>query len=104
VPAHGFVNIGYIETKNNKRYFFEADMRPNAWINYSRFIHNDLAIKIKHYFLNLQSPDELFNKKRLDKKTYIFPYPSRLHWKAIVTNQYDCLKYINYSHSTVACI
>lgn len=38
----GFTNIACIE-KNNKRYYFEVDVRPNGWINHGQHYGHDLA-------------------------------------------------------------
>jgi predicted ATP-grasp superfamily ATP-dependent carboligase len=40
---NGFSNISCIETKTNGRYYFEVDLRPNAWINHGQYFGHDLA-------------------------------------------------------------
>jgi hypothetical protein len=50
--AHGFVNISSIRSElDGKLYFFEADMRPNLWINHPRYFGDDPATVIRRYFL-----------------------------------------------------
>ncbi|WP_025041937.1 ATP-grasp domain-containing protein [Nitrosospira briensis] len=49
--ADGFVNISSIRSDlDQKLYFFEADMRPNLWINHSRYFGDDPAKAINSYF------------------------------------------------------
>ncbi len=48
--ANGFVNLSAIVTDEGELYFFEADMRPNIWIDFARFIGDDPALRIKKYF------------------------------------------------------
>lgn len=66
---HGFTNIGCIESEG-RRFYFETDIRPTAWVEFPRFLGEDPAIRIREWFLN--------------KKTLIYPvraapnYPSHL--------------------------
>ena len=49
--ANGFVNISSIRSdEDNKLYFIEADMRPNLWINHSKYFGDDAAKKINQHF------------------------------------------------------
>lgn len=49
--ANGFVNISSIRSDvDQKLYFFEADMRPNLWINHSCYFGDDPAKMINSYF------------------------------------------------------
>lgn len=49
--AHGFVNISSIRSDlDGKLYFFEADMRPNLWIDHPRYFGDDPAEAIHRYF------------------------------------------------------
>jgi hypothetical protein len=49
--ANGFVSIGCIKRDSDKQYyFFEADMRPNVWIEYPKYFDDDPALLIKKYF------------------------------------------------------
>lgn len=51
--ANGFVSITCIEESHTgKRFYIEADMRPNAWINYGKYIGNDAGMYLKKYFQN----------------------------------------------------
>jgi hypothetical protein len=67
--AHGFVNIGSLQTLGG-RFYFEADMRPNAWADTPKYFGEDPAIRIKKWF---------------DRKTpLIFPVPSSGYEKSMV--------------------
>lgn len=49
--ANGFVNITCLRDKNdNKHFIIEADMRPNVWVDYARYIGHDPAHAIHKYF------------------------------------------------------
>lgn len=49
--ANGFTNITCLRDQSNgKHYLIEADMRPNVWVDYSRYMGDDLAQAIKKYF------------------------------------------------------
>ncbi|HSR55756.1 MAG TPA: hypothetical protein VLN73_05920, partial [Alphaproteobacteria bacterium] len=49
--AHGFVNISCIRSEaDGRRYYFEADMRPNAWVSSPRHRGDDPAQRIAAYF------------------------------------------------------
>lgn len=51
--ADGFINVTCIECLlTGKRYFIEADARPNVWVDHSKYIGNDASVAIKQYFLN----------------------------------------------------
>lgn len=47
---HGFTNISLINS-NGKNYYFEVDIRPNAWINHGCFIGHDCADVLQKYFV-----------------------------------------------------
>ncbi len=66
--ANGFASITCIE-KNNERYYFEADMRPNVWFDFGKFIGNNFSTKLENYFtkgITQQvpvAPDNRFEKE-----------------------------------------
>lgn len=50
--ANGFVNITCIECSiTNKRFYIEADMRPNIWIDKGKYIGLDPSVAISNFFL-----------------------------------------------------
>ena len=48
--ASGFVNITCIKGADGMRHYIEADMRPNAWADFSRFFGEDAAPRIRDWF------------------------------------------------------
>ena len=49
--ANGFVNVTCIEcAASSKRYYIEADMRPNVWVDFGKYVGNDAANYFKDYF------------------------------------------------------
>lgn len=50
--ASGFVNITCIKAADGTRHYIEADMRPNAWADFSRFIGEDAAPRIRDWFVS----------------------------------------------------
>jgi hypothetical protein len=93
--ANGFVNIGCIESSiNNKRYYFEADMRPTVWVEYAKYFEADPAIRIKNYFnegavLTSQSTDQY------SEEIFLMPYLLRMNWSEILFNRYNCWNYFS---------
>lgn len=93
--ANGFVNISCIRSdQDQKLYFIEADMRPNAWINFPRYFGDDLAIRIANYFTSgkvLEYPCKI--DKRFPERT-ILPLFLRLNLWDIISNRYGVWRYI----------
>lgn len=95
--ANGFVNIGIIECNHGgSRYFFEADMRPNAWVNYPHYIGDDTASRIQKYFKSNALCDHPYRLNNAFPITKLLPFPPRLHLLDLLLNRYDCLSYINF--------
>lgn len=91
--AHGFVNITCMLTPESKRYYIEADMRPNAWIDFSRFIDNDAAPKIHQAFFGQQFLDE---PPRQEVKTKKIRHFMTLSFVEILCNRYGAWQSIPY--------
>ena len=93
--ANGFANICCIRSvQDQKLYFIEADMRPNAWINFPRYFGDDPAIRISNYFTSgqvLKYPCKV-NKRFPEKIT--LPFFFRLNLWEIISNRYGVWKYI----------
>ncbi len=90
--ANGFVNIGVIKSDDNKIYFFEADMRPTVWVDYTKFIGDDLAKKIIGWFFGnstLQYPQQIND---FFPPTKLLAYYLRLHPLEVIFNHYNVLK------------
>lgn len=94
LSAHGFVNMSWIESaqQKNSLFFFEADMRPNVWIEHAKFFDEDPAIKIKRYF----EQGEALTKNRFTARkgtSAILAYAPRLRYRDILRNKYRCWFY-----------
>ncbi|MEO6423337.1 MAG: hypothetical protein ABIR84_11855 [Candidatus Nitrotoga sp.] len=92
--ANGFVNIACIQADHDqKRYFIEADMRPNAWIDFSKYFGDDPAVKINDYYSNgysIQYPYPI-NPAYPDK--LLLPYFSRIKFWELAINRFGVWKY-----------
>lgn len=93
--ADGFVNVTAIDSVcDSKRYYFEADMRPNVWVDYGKFIGNDAAIALRDYF-SIGKPltcPQPFNTVFSDSA--LIPYLPRLTLSEVFLNKYDCWSYL----------
>jgi len=100
LSAHGFVNISAVHSiKDGRRYYFEADMRPNVWVDYGKCIGNDAAIAINKYFTygQVMAYPQIINPSY--PKTLLIPHISRLSFLDLLLNKYCCWHYIEgYPH------
>ncbi|MEA9602773.1 ATP-grasp domain-containing protein [Polynucleobacter sp. MG-28-Ekke-A2] len=95
LSAHGFVNISVMHSiKDGKRYYFEADMRPNVWVDYGKYIGNDAAIAISEYFTNGQTLNCPPVRNPQYPQTLLIPYILRLSFWELLLNKYKCWDYI----------
>jgi len=96
LSAHGFCNITCIESSDSKeRYYFEADMRPNDWINYPKHMSDDLAVRIREYFANGNVFDASLVSGESTTAEYFFVNPSRMNILELLTNKCNWLTYTN---------
>lgn len=96
LSAHGFCNITCIECSTSKeRYYFEADMRPNDWINYPKHMADDLALKIREQFSNGNVFDANLVPSSPTSAEYFFVNPSRMNVLELLTNKYNWVTYTN---------
>ena len=93
--ANGYVNISCIKQDDGKRYYFEADMRPNVWQDYTTYIGDDQATYIRHWFETRKTinPDR-FCLESITTKAIRLPYFLRLKRHQILLNRYNVRKYI----------
>ena len=93
--ANGFVNIGCIESSiNNKRYYFEADMRPTVWVEYAKYFEDDPAIRIKNYFDEGAVLKSKFMNQPSDE-VFVMSYFPRMNLSEILLNRYNCWNYFS---------
>lgn len=94
--AHGFANITAIWTPADKRfYFIEADMRPNVWIEYPKYLGEDPADWLRRCFaqgdyLNEDVSNPLLLFPDQDAGRMKMAYLPRLGIWDIVLNKYNC--------------
>ena len=95
--ADGFVNISCIETADQQRYYFEADLRPNVWVDYAKYVFNDPAPCIKAWFdQGLTYPHASKLKERPLSKPRSIPYFLRLSLFELLINRHQVWRYLPY--------
>ncbi len=92
--ADGFATISCLHSdEDNKRYFIEADMRPNVWVEFSKFLGDDPAMRIINWCVARQTLTyPAINKKYPTQ--LLMPYFLRLSFSEILRNRYNVWKYI----------
>lgn len=95
--ANGFVTISCIEDKDKKRYFFEADMRPNAWVEFAKFIGDDPAFRVANWFRKSEEMKYPFYHNKKYPNQIIIPYFMRLTKLEILFNRYKVWKYLPFA-------
>lgn len=92
---HGFANISCIRSdEDGKYYYFEADVRPNVWVNFPYYLNDDPAKAINHFFMT----NEIWLGEARTHKGSIhqlqIPYVFRLSFLEISSNKYRVWKYM----------
>lgn len=94
--AHGFTSLTCIEADDGSgRYYFECDMRPNVWTDFSVYYGEDSAPRIRNWFVNgtrLTKENAISARERPTEMT--IPYFLRLPVFDLLTNRYDAWKFI----------
>ena len=92
---NGFANISCIRaTADGKHYFFECDVRPTAWMGFTRYIGDDPVGALRQYFRDgttLALPrvrNAAFPVQR------VVPYPFRLTLLEILRNRYGVWRFL----------
>jgi len=92
--ADGFANISCIRTRDdNKRYYFEADMRPTAWAYHSKYVGEPISENIRNYFDHGQILEYtgIVNKSYPEQLT--IPLFIRMKPWELIINRYSVWKY-----------
>jgi hypothetical protein len=90
--ADGFVNIGCLQSRlNGKRYYIEADMRANAWVNHGQYFGHDLADKLRDLNGSSVSPKQAAPRVSGEIK---LPHYSRMTFLELLTNRHNVWRYI----------
>jgi len=95
LDAEGFVSITAIEAADSGgRYYFEADMRPNAWVDFSRFYGEDAALRIGRWFAD----GTVLRKESVGAadgvKPITIPYFSRVKRWELLVNRFGVWRFI----------
>lgn len=93
LSCHGFTNIGCIANEKG-RFYFEADMRPTAWVEIPRFFGEDPAEKIQKWFSFKEPLLKPLAKKSEQKVSYLIPYFLRLKPEELLFNRYRAWKFV----------
>ncbi|CAH1386375.1 ATP-grasp domain-containing protein [Candidatus Nitrotoga sp. M5] len=101
--ANGFVNIACIQSDHDKKiYFIEADMRPTAWVDFSKFIGDDPAIQIKKFFSNGNTLQHPYPVNFAYPDQIPLPYFSRIKLWELAINRYSVWRYLpNKDHRAI---
>jgi hypothetical protein len=91
--AHGFTNIAAIQV-DGRRFYFEADMRPNVWVDSSRYWGDDLAPYIQKWFLNRQALRFPIAPISGEPSKIQIPYFLRIGRFELLFNRYNVWKFI----------
>lgn len=97
--ADGFVNIGCIDAADRSgRYYFEADMRPNVWADFSVFYGEDAAPRIRTWFSDRTRLTKE-NAAPIDsaRAPVTIPYFLRLGLLELLTNRYRVWEFIPFA-------
>ena len=94
---NGFATISCLESKlDGQRYYFEADLRPNVWSDYGKYVGNDPAVALKNYLKQTNSSYSIdLSRNSKFPLSLTLPYPTRLSPIELITNKYHVWKYIN---------
>ena len=93
--ANGFVNIACIQSNHDqKRYFIEADMRPNAWVDFSKYFGDDPAVQINNFFSNGNTLRHPYPINPAYPDNILLPYFSRIKLWELAINRYCVWRYI----------
>jgi hypothetical protein len=94
--AHGFSNVTCVRSKSDgKHYFFEADLRPNVWVDHGRFIGNDAADALRRCFLQGIFPDRLTALNPAFPIHRVIPHPGRVSAWDLIINRHRVRSFID---------
>lgn len=94
IGANGFVTISSIRsTEDNSFYFIEADMRPNVWAQYAKFIGDDPADRIKAWFVHRERMTRPVSINENYPEKLKLPYFMRMSIPALLCNRCNVWKY-----------
>lgn len=93
--SNGFTSIGCIHSEqDNQRYYFEADMRPNLWIDQPRYLGEDWAKIIHRHFTGGKAAKEPCPFGDQYPTRVLIPHFLRLTWMELILDRYGVWKYL----------
>lgn len=102
LDANGFVSVSCIEAADGSgRYYFEADMRPNVWVDVSRFYHDDAAVRIRSWFEHGKYLSRESVAADAGCVPIRIPYFKRIAWWELLVNRYNVWRFIPWSETSV---
>lgn len=91
---NGFSNISCVRQSNKECFYFEADARPNAWLDFPRYLGEDLSLRIRDWFSERKVLSFPVPPLPNQPKQLVIPYFLRLKAWEIFFNRYRVWKYI----------
>ncbi len=96
LAANGFSNISCVEAADGSgRYYFEADLRPNVWIEFPGYFGEDPAERIRAWFTSGTCLSPRSVKRQEPCVPVTMPYFLRMKFWEVLTNRYGVWKYIS---------
>ncbi len=96
--ASGFVNITCIEAADGTGHYIEADMRPNAWADFSRLFREDAAPRIRDWFgSRIRLTKASAARIGAGQAPLTIPYFLRLGCWELLTNRYAVWQFIPFA-------
>lgn len=93
--ADGFVNISSIRSEHDERlYFFEADMRPNLWIDHTKYFGDDWAPIMRRYFFSGEKTTYPYPVDSRYSGQVMLSHYSRIGWMDLVLNRHQIWKHL----------
>lgn len=98
---HGFSNVSCVQAaRDGVRYYFEADLRPNVWINHPRYLGDDPAVAIREAFGQATAAPRPTAPQAETRATMTMPYAFRLPIRDILLNRHRAWSFIGDRHWT----
>ncbi len=102
LQTDGFVNIACMEAADGSgRYYFEADIRPNAWVDFSRFYGEDAATRIREWFATGTTLKKDTNAKLETCTPMVISYFMRMALWELMVNRYGVWRFIPWADRRV---
>jgi hypothetical protein len=92
--AHGFSNITCIEQVDGTRFFIEADMRPNSWLEYSCYVGDGAFKALSCWLKKKETLLPLLREGNNPTESKVIPYFLRLSLFEVLVNRFGVWSYI----------